>query len=278
MANGVGADTLSDGGWRVCTGGALLSSGMLPRPFLPTWLLLLSALWCMAPEVVAQDKPVKKKPQVILYKDMVAAQWDTVKSVKNVIKLNPLMFFRGEIPIYYERALSPRLSAELGVGFTWRDYLNLSFDGGDADDYGGGTDIIARPSYHVGMRWYHQVDFEPQGWYNQLEFAHVEYIKDIKEVQSDGSIGTTKYRDEKIYNDIRLLAGYQLLGASSNWLFDVYGGVALRSRSLKRVKETLVLDPDPDSTLEPPKYEYAVEPSNDIVPAFFLGVKVGLGF
>ncbi|MBK7268447.1 MAG: hypothetical protein IPI07_02635 [Flavobacteriales bacterium] len=124
------------------------------RPLLPCWLLALSILGCAAPKALAQDKPVKQKPQVILYKDMVSAQWDTVKCVKNAIKINPLLFFRGEIPIHYERALTPRLSVELGLGFTWRDYLNLNFGGGDADDYGGGTDIIARPTYHVGLRWY----------------------------------------------------------------------------------------------------------------------------
>ncbi|MBP6390003.1 MAG: hypothetical protein KA175_04640 [Flavobacteriales bacterium] len=242
------------------------------RPFLPGWLLALSILGCPAPKALAQDKPVKQKPQVILYKDMVSAQWDTVKCVKNAIKINPLLFFRGEIPIHYERALTPRLSVELGLGFTWRDYLNLNFGGGDADDYGGGTDIIARPTYHVGLRWYHQVDFEPQGWYNQLEFAHVEYVKNIKEVEPDGSIGTTKHTDKKIYNDIRLLAGYQLLSASSNWLFDIYGGVGMRSRDLNLVKETL------DLTSDPIDYIYTEEASSDIVPVFFLGLKVGLGF
>ncbi len=243
-------------------------------------LLAVVAALLLAVPVRAQGKPGKKKTGVVLYRDMVAAKWDTVKCVKNAIKLNPLLFFRGEIPLLYERALTHRLSMELGVGFTWRDYLNLNFSGGggDADDYGAGTNIIAKPTYHLGIRWYHSDDIEPQGWYTQLGFAHIEYVKDIKEKNLDGSFSTVKRRDERIYNDIRLLCGYQLLSASSNWLFDVYGGVALRNRSLNRVKETLVLDPNPDEIGEPAQYKYDEEPSTDIVPAFFLGVKVGLGF
>lgn len=235
-------------------------------------LLAVVAALLLAVPVRAQGKPGKKKTGVVLYRDMVAAKWDTVKCVKNAIKLNPLLFFRGEIPLLYERALTHRLSMELGVGFTWRDYLNLNFSGGggDADDYGAGTNIIAKPTYHLGIRWYHSDDIEPQGWYTQLGFAHIEYVKDIKEKNPDGSFSTVKNRDERIYNDIRLLSGYQLLSASSNWLFDVYGGVALRNRSLQIVNETLDLVTD--------KWTYTVEEKNDIVPAFFLGVKVGLGF
>lgn len=233
------------------------------------FLVVLAALLLAAP-AWAQGKPAKKKTGVVLYRDMVAAKWDTVKCVKNAIKLNPLLFFRGEIPLLYERALSHRLSVELGVGFTWRNYLNLSVGNNDADDYGAGTNIIAKPTYHLGVRWYHTDDIEPQGWYTQLGFAHIEYIKDIKVKNPDGSFSTEKNRDERIYNDIRLLSGYQLLSASSNWLFDVYGGVALRNRSLQIVSESLDLVTD--------QWTYTVEEKNDIVPAFFLGVKVGLGF
>lgn len=248
------------------------------RRTLPLLVAVVALL--LATTAMAQGKPARKKTGVLLYRDMVAAKWDTVKCVKNALKLNPLLFFRGEIPLMYERALTHRLSVEAGVGFTWRDYLNLNFTsgGGDADDYGAGTNIIAKPTYHLGLRWYHTDDIEPQGWYTQLGFAHIEYVKDIKERNADGSFSTIKHRDQRIYNDIRLLCGYQLLSASSNWLFDVYGGVALRNRGLNLVKETLVLDPDPNSTDEPPQYRYTEEPSNDIVPAFFLGVKVGLGF
>ena len=77
----------------------------------------------------AQEMKKKAKPKVILQRDRLAQQFDTVDVVKNVIKLNPLLFFRGEIPLYYERALTHRLSAEVAIGFTWRNYLNVSFAG-----------------------------------------------------------------------------------------------------------------------------------------------------
>jgi hypothetical protein len=48
------------------------------------------------------------KTKVVLYKDRLAAAFDTVDCVKNVVKINPLVFFRGEIPIYYERAITPQ--------------------------------------------------------------------------------------------------------------------------------------------------------------------------
>ncbi|MBK7268504.1 MAG: hypothetical protein IPI07_02945 [Flavobacteriales bacterium] len=90
-------------------------------PSFPCWLLRFDP-WRAAASTGA-GKPEKQKPKVVLYKDRLAAQWDTVKCVKNVIKLNPLMFFRGEIPIYYERALSPQLSPEPASASPWRNYL-----------------------------------------------------------------------------------------------------------------------------------------------------------
>jgi hypothetical protein len=73
-----------------------------------------------------------------------------------------------------------------------------------------------------------------------------------------------------VYNDIRLLLGYQMLSANSNWLFDLYGGFAYRMRDMQVVTETT----DPATRLT----TYDTEQQNDAVPAVFLGVKVGLGF
>ena len=248
--------------------------GMHPRKILSRSCLLL-ILVLVGTGLHAQEMERKKRPKrssVVLYKERLAAQFDTVKSVKNVIKLNPLLFFRGEIPIYYERALTPHLGIEAGLGFTWRNYLNVSLvgDATDADDYGAGTDLIARPSYHLGIRWYFPDDIEPQGTYAQIEFAHLEYLKDISRKDSSGFFTDVKDLDSRIYNDFRVLIGYQRLSVTSNWLFDVYGGLALRDRHLEIVKETLDLSQG--------VYNYAIETKDDLTAAFFLGVKVGIGF
>lgn len=214
----------------------------------------------------------KEKPKTILYKDRVNAAFDTVNCVKNVFKINPLLFFRGEIPLYYERALTARLSLEVGIGVTYRNYLALSIAGDDADDYGRGVEIQAKPSFHIGGRYYHQIDIEPQGWYTQLEFAHVEYSKRILHKDSLGRFpeDPESSDDVRTYNDLRLYMGYQLFSSSSNWMADIYGGVALRSRNSVKVIETLDLVND--------QYTYVIEETDDTVPAFFLGFKVGLGF
>ncbi|MBK6371536.1 MAG: hypothetical protein IPF64_17455 [Flavobacteriales bacterium] len=86
---------------------------MNSRPSLLRTLLLVVALWSGI-GVFAQPG----KTKVVLYKDRLAAAFDTVDCVKNVVKFNPLAFFRGEVPVYFERALSARLSLEVGVGVT----------------------------------------------------------------------------------------------------------------------------------------------------------------
>lgn len=233
-------------------------------------LILVPLALCSALCLLAQ--PDKSKTKVVLYKDRIAQQWDTVDCVKNVLKANPLLFLRGEIPLYYERALSPRLSMELAVGITYRNYVNLTFAGdhGDADDFGAGTKIRSSPTFHIGTRYYLVDDLEPQGSYLQLEFAYLRYAKDIGVQDSLGLFTGTTLLDERIFNDVRLYYGYQKLSGTSNWLFDVYGGVALRSRYMEVVNETLNLVED--------RRTYSVETIKDVVPAFFLGVKVGMGW
>jgi hypothetical protein len=229
----------------------------------------LVALWlCSAALLFAQ--PEKPKTKVLLQRDRMQAQWDTVNCVKNVIKINPLLFFRGEIPVYFERALSPRLSAELGLGLTYRNYITLPIDGDDADEFSAGTKLRPKPSFHFGARYYLMDDLEPQGTYLQVEFAYLNYTKDQDTKDSLGQFTGINLTDERIFNDVRLLFGYQSLGTTSNLLFDFYGGLGLRSRSLQIVKETV--------NTQTNAFTYVTEESTDVVPAFFLGVKVGMGW
>ncbi|MBL8000572.1 MAG: hypothetical protein JNL05_01305 [Flavobacteriales bacterium] len=220
---------------------------------------------CLSQGAWAQDKT-----KVVLYKDRVAAAFDTVNCVKNVIKLNAFSFFRGEFPVYYERAISHNVSAEIAAGITFRNYIGLSASGDDVDDYSAGTEIIVGPSIHAGFRYYFQDDIEPQGPYLHLDFAHLDYLKDIRAKDANGELTDTRYRDTRTYNDIRLLYGFQNLSATSNWLFDFYGGIGLRNRRMETVTENY----DTVTGI----WSYDFETIDDVVPALFLGVKVGLGW
>ncbi|MBS1545953.1 MAG: hypothetical protein JST38_18820 [Bacteroidetes bacterium] len=231
--------------------------------------LLLSALLLLCGgSAFAQGN--RKDTKVVLYKDRIAAQWDTVDCVKNVLKLNPLLFLRGEAPLYYERALSPRISAELAVGVTFRNYIGGDLAGDDADDFSAGTHIITKPSYHLGFRYYLTYDLEPQGMYLQGGFAYVDHSKDISVRDSTGAFTDVSLRDQRLYNDVRLYLGYQRLSGTSNWLIDFYGGIGLRNRSLKKVDEHF--------DLTEKTWSYSTEEKHDNVPAFFLGIKIGYGF
>ncbi len=227
-------------------------------------MVLLTAIGLRA------QQEVKPRTKVLLYRERMAAQFDTVDVVKNALKLNPLLFLRGEIPIYYERALSNRLSAQLGFGMTWRNYINFNLDADEVDDFGQGTKIIAKPSFHIAARYYFGDDLEPAGTYMELEFAHLEYAKDISAKDSARQITDEKFHDSRVYNDLRLLFGHQSLSATSNWLVDFYGGVGLRDRRMIIVQETF----DPIAL----QYEYSTKEVDDIVPVLFLGVRIGLGF
>lgn len=234
------------------------------RPF------LLVMLMANVPCLFAQDT-AKPRTKVLLYRERMAAQFDTVDVVKNALKLNPLLFMRGEIPLYYERALSNRLSAQIGIGMTWRNYINFNLDANEVDDFGEGTKIIAKPSYHIAARYYFSDDLEQAGAYMELEFAHLDYVKDIAAKDSLRQLTSQKFRDTRTFNDLRLLFGHQSLSATSNWLVDFYGGIGMRSRYMEVVTEKF----DPVTS----QYTYPVnEPEEDIVPVLFLGVRVGLGF
>ncbi len=232
------------------------------RSFLVAFWLCCSALLCAQPE--------KPKTKVLLQRDRMQAQWDTVNCVKNAIKMNPLLFFRGEIPVYFEHALSPRLSAELGVGLTYRNYITLPIDGDDADEFSAGTKLRPKPSFHIGARYYLTDDLEPQGTYLQVEFAYLNFTKDQDTKDSLGQFTGKTLTDERIFNDVRFLFGYQSLSGTNNMLFDFYGGLGMRSRSLHVVKELV--------NTQTNAFTYTEEDKKDVVPTIFLGVKVGLGW
>ena len=156
------------------------------------------------------------------------------------------------------------------MGITFRNSIDLPGSGDDVDDYSAGTIIRNRPSYHFGLRYYLLDDPEPQGLYAQLGFAHLTFAKDVALRDSTGAPGKATWADERVYTDVRAYFGYQHLGMHSNWLFDVYAGIGLRTRDRDMVQEHLDVGAN--------TWSYTRVQDRDVVPAFFLGVKVGYGF
>jgi len=234
---------------------------------LPHRALLLVAGLSVTLGLSAQSKP---KTKVVLYKDRLNAAFDTVNCVKNVIKINAFSFLRGEFPVYYERAITHDVSVEIAAGITFRNYIPLTMFGDEVDDFSAGTEIKIGPSFHAGFRYYFLDDIEPQGGYLQLGFSYLQYIKDIRPKDVNGEITDVRYRDTQTFNDIRLVYGYQLLSARSNWLFDFYGGVGMRDKQATNVIENY------DVTTN--VWSYEIKEIDEVVPAIFLGAKVGVGF
>lgn len=229
-------------------------------------LLVLLAILCFSTQATAQKK--NKRTKVVVENETKPFRFDTVRAVKNAFKMNPLIFLTGEIPLYYERALSPQISVEAAIGITLRNYISLSFNE-DTDDFGGGIEILTKPSFHFAFRYYFDDNVELAGLYLSPEFSYRNYSKYVTEKDDDGGFTDQKLLDERIYNDIKLVLGYQVLSHSSNWVVDMYTGLGARVRSLSIVKEQNTLGNG---------FNYEVEEKSDIVPAFYLGFKLGYGF
>jgi hypothetical protein len=229
----------------------------------------ITILVCALSVLGAFAQPPDKQTKVVLFKEHTPTQWDTVNVMKNCVKMNPLLFLQGEIPVYFERAISPRVSLEVGLGITARNYISLQL-GGEADDFGAGTEVQHKLAAHVAARYYLTDDLEPYGWYVSPEFATRTYTKLITTKDAQGEFTDDKLKDERVYNDMKLLIGYQVLSGTSNWLVDFYGGFGARNRDLQKVREEVDLVNDTRN--------YTVEQVDDTVLGIYLGFKVGIGF
>ena len=191
--------------------------------------------------------------------------------IRNIIKLNPLLFINGDIPVYYERTLNAKSSLEVGLGFTLRNYwseIRESIEYNEIDE--SRIKHVARPSLKLGARYY-PAGYAPEEWYFALEYAYRAYGQEITTLKSDGSISSNKISGERIYNEVKLIVGGQMESRDGFW-YDLYMGVGLRAIDITEVEEIR------GSNATGSFYEYDLKHRTDVVPAFYLGIKIGVGF
>lgn len=185
--------------------------------------------------------------------------------VKNLIKINPILFLRGDIPIYYERALSGKFSAEVGFGMTIRDYISsVTTLGGEV--YQDGIDIKPNLGYSInlGARYYpSNYVYQPEGVFLGLDYRFQKY----NATAENTNIIFTKTAITEQNNDVRLLLGY-IKYFEENVFIEWYSGFGVRHK----VYDSISLQ---DNGVFK---SASVSSKNFLLPYLSLGFKIGVAF
>ena len=105
-------------------------------------LLLVIFVACLCTTVTAQDTVYFEKNN-----SYANGKKKTKHSAElNIIKISPLSFISGFVPVYYERELNSFLSIQVGAGITTRNYVKGWFNNiGDEEDFNQGETTWSAP-------------------------------------------------------------------------------------------------------------------------------------
>lgn len=192
---------------------------------------------------------------------------DSLVEVYNALKLDPLQVFRGEISAFYERRISDRISVELGLGVTRRNWTLPMFNL-DADDLRRNITVLTGPSGRLGVRYYFTESPELNGMYIMPQIAYRRYDKRFGDLDSTGTLTGDTHLDRREIREFNITVGYQQLSVSSNFFFDIYIGLGYVQRNNREVKRL----PVPVQSL------YATESKTEYGFIPVIGLKLGWGF
>lgn len=206
---------------------------------------------------------------------------------KNALKINPLLILNGEIPIYYERAISDRFSVEFAIGLTFVDYMGNSMhsffsDGQSEGRVNVGEDVAEKinkkVSFKSGLRYYLD-DVILEDYYFAVEFAHRAFSREliIDEDQYDPtgySLGYSvkkEFDEIQIHNEMKLIFGNQTHSYSGNFFIDYYIGVGIDMFIKEEAREDY-------SSSNGYVRSYVLKKEEGVKPRFYFGFKMGFLF
>lgn len=192
---------------------------------------------------------------------------DSVYTVRNAFKIDPVQIIFGDFRLYYERFISNHYSVEIGSGVTRRNYASGWFDD-DLDNLGANIDIKTGPTFSLAFRRYFRDSEELDGAYISLGVNYRWHIKDINVIDSVGALSGLTLRDRRQSTSVLAKFGFQILPISSNVFADFFTGPAIRFKNYDIVQTTAVNDP----------LAYYIEAVNEVSFGWELGVKIGFGF
>lgn len=168
----------------------------------------------------------------------------------------------GDATISYERYIAKYLSIEIGVGMTYRSYIDplyLYIFDADFSDYGEYFDAKTKINYSfmAGVRFYLKEEFM-EGVYLNPSYRNVNY-----KIENAGYLSREKSDYKVAYNDISLTVGYNhFLGKA---FLDYFGGLGVRHAHINKKRTN--------------QFNQSYETNeNKIIPLLLIGMRVGLAF
>lgn len=207
---------------------------------------------------------------------------EEISSVKrNALKINPILLIRGEMPLYYERALTKSISAEIAVGITNKDYIqnmieDISKDIDEVDPtFMSKEKSKSNISYKLGIRFYKK-GMVMDGFYFALEFAKRDYTSEvimgeptIPNNLANTSSSVTKFIEKTNHLEYKIIFGNQNFYFWEAFFVDYYIGLGIDQYSDSRV--SFVKDRNSTEV-------YELKSTNKLMPGFYLGIKLGFVF
>lgn len=190
------------------------------------------------------------------------------REVYHLLKVNPLLVFSGDIPIYYERRLSDHLAAEAGIGITHMDYL---YEGFDFEQSFEGFNIDRTAS--IGYSFRAEIKYYPSKSTKALDEMYFGFAFRIKHYNTDlikcnSTLISPSVSETRTYIDNQLTGGY-IYYISDMVFLDFYGGIGIRNRNTNRGSCNFN---GPITVITEPTLVQSV------APAIALGVKLGFAF
>lgn len=201
---------------------------------------------------------------------------------RNAFKINPILLIRGEMPLYYERAIYKNISGEIAIGVTNTDYLQNLFEymSEDINDFDPTFMAVEKSkpniSYKLGLRFYKK-GMVMDGFYFALEFAQRKYTNEVTMSEQPtlnyitNTYSTTKFTEETKHSEYKVIIGSQNFYFWEDFFVDYYIGMGIDQYHDTRLG--LVKDKSPLSA----EY-YELKATNKLSPGFYLGIKLGFAF
>jgi hypothetical protein len=247
-------------------------------------VVLLLCSFCMIADASAQSKkkkPVKKTEQsknsdVQVFDDGDGSDIfkdSKRKEVNNTLKINPFAAVLGDLPLYYERVLSPKLSVEVGVGASIKSngaWANLGRDIGFSSIYFGNDIVIdksrAKPYWSAAVRFfpYSSRTNSPEGLYFSLGTRWRTYAYNTH-LRNESAPFPKQVSSVRQFDYARVTVGYTT--QYDHFIMDYFAGFGIRNNQTN----TFIYDITKN-------YEVKATTSSYNMPALIIGCRLGFVF